>query len=124
MSTRTAIENAFDTRLYEFVGVVNADASPAFMAIPTRSEVTVQLMSIQSGTPTINIEISLSDAADADAGTAVWDPATGVKAPATDIALTTAGQAETVLQSGNLIRPIVASGTGSATVRIKAERVR
>ena len=121
MSTRTTLETPFDTRLIEFVGVVNADSDPAHVAVPTRSEVTVQLMSIQSGTPTVGVEISLN--LDADSSK-VWDPATGVKAPATDIALTTAGQAETVLQSGHLVRPIVTSGTGSATVRIKAERVR
>lgn len=121
MSTRDPLETSFDNRLYEFTGVVNADASPAYMSVPTRSEVTVQIMSIDSGTPTIGVEISLS--LDADS-TKVWDPATGVKAPATDIALTTAGQAETVLQVGNLIRPIVSSGTGEATVRIMANRVR
>lgn len=121
MSVRTAIGDPFDTRLYEFVGVVNADADPQYLAVPTRAEVTVQLMSIESGAPTIGIEISLSSDGDV---TKVWDPATGVKAPATDIALAGAGQSETVLQSGILIRPIVASGTGSATVRIKAERTR
>lgn len=121
MSTATALETSFDTRLYEFTGVVNADASPAYISVPRNAEVTIQLMSIQSGSPTITAEISLN--LDADS-TKVWDAATGVKAPATDIALTAAGQAETVLQVGNLIRPLVSSGTGEATVRIMANRVR
>ena len=121
MSTATTLETPFDTRLVEFTGVVDSDSSPAHIVVPTRSEVTVQLMSI-TGAPTVGVEISLNLSDDVSP---VWDRATGVKAPATDIALTTAGQAETVLQSGHLIRPIVTSGTSvSAVVRIKAERVR
>lgn len=121
MSEATPLDPSFDVRLYEFTGVVNADASPAYISVPTRSEVTIQIMSIDSGTPTITAQISLN--LDADSSK-VWDAATGVKAPASDIALTAAGQAETVLQVGNLIRPLVSAGTGEATVRILANRVR
>ena len=120
MSTRTVLDTPFDTRLFEFTGVVDSDSSPAHCVVPTRSEVTVQVMSV-TGAPTVGINISLNLDGDSPK---VWDRATGVKAPATDIALTD-GQAETVLQSGHLIRPIITAGTSvSAVVRIKAERVR
>ena len=121
MSVRTRLEHVGDERLYEFTGVVNADASPAHVPILGRTEITVQVMSIDSGSPTIGFEISLNTD---DEGSKVWDLTTGVKAPATDIALTTGGQAETVLQSGILGRPIVSTGTGEATVRVKLTPIR
>lgn len=116
--TKTALNPPDRSMLIEWDNLANTDTDPAWISFSERSEMSVQLMEVVSGTPTVGWEWSLN--LDADV-TKVWALAT--TPGETTIALTVAGTGNTILQSGILGRPRVTAGTGVARVRLKANRI-
>lgn len=94
----------------------DAQTNPEHLQVPHWSDVTVQVLRIVSGAPTVEIEGSLSLHDDAiKYWFALTDP-TGV------LLVFTAAAGKAVMESTLLIRPRVTAGVGAADVRIKATR--
>jgi hypothetical protein len=112
------VGNPYDTNtwLSEWAELSNSQTDPEYISVPNHTDVTVQVRSIDSGSPTVIVEGSLDLD---DQASKVWFPLT--RAAGTAVSFTSAGGME-VLQSCMLIRPRVSSGTGAATVRLKATR--
>lgn len=113
-----ALNHAFThhTIVAEWLELSNVQTDPEFVVIAGHTDVTVQLLRIDSGTPTVIVEGSLNLPEDSSK---VWFPLTDPGNVA--ISWTSAG-GEQVLHAPFLIRPRVSSGTGAATVRMKATR--
>lgn len=94
----------------------NTDADPPYEIVPNYNDMTVQLVTVDSGTPTLGWEGSLNLPGDASK---VWVRLTD---PQGNQISMTAAAIEAVQEAPLLIRPRVVSGTGQATVRLKANQ--
>ena len=117
--TLSILEDGHGSVVAEWSSLADTDTDPAWISIPHRSEMTVQLMEVESGSPSVSVQVSLN--LDADASK-VWGAANDPSNTA--IALTVAGDVATVLESGVLMRPLNGGASSSARVRIKANRIR
>ena len=126
MATMETIENTADTYIVEWADLreTDTDADIPVTSRPDLPEMTCQLLEVTGTTPDVRPEFSLNVGTRAD-GTpdtpVVWAPCN--KPDGVAISLKAAGEGNTILESGQMMRLKVNGGTGIvARGRIKFSR--